>query len=330
MSDCLPPEIVTDILSRLPVKSLMRFTCVSKNPSIQKAISLPRSNHGFESSLNQYVGFGYEPTTDDYKFVRLVCPDTDYSCLNRIKPVPPFVDIYTLAEIYTHRIGTWRSITALARPYVAKMRWSSVFVSGALHWAAHTPRRQGGFLNVILCFNMKDETFGEVGMPKSLQGLEGLYVSLLLLDGLLALIPHNVYYGYDNASHGVWMMKEYGVVESWTNLFDVQIALFHKMLGFTKSGELLVIKAERFDAIVILPLCYKFLVFLQEAILMFSMELVALLVGSGSWYLSAIVEIEKSDGISIFSGTVADNIRYGVQFRGKKLSDEEIYKLPSL
>jgi ABC-type iron transport system FetAB ATPase subunit len=34
--------------------------------------------------------------------------------------------------------------------------------------------------------------------------------------------------------------------------------------------------------------------------------------------------------ISIFSGTVADNIRYGPQLRGKKLSDEEVYKLLGL
>lgn len=31
--------------------------------------------------------------------------------------------------------------------------------------------------------------------------------------------------------------------------------------------------------------------------------------------------------ISIFSGTVADNIRYGPQLRGKNLSDDEVYKL---
>jgi ABC-type phosphate transport system ATPase subunit len=31
--------------------------------------------------------------------------------------------------------------------------------------------------------------------------------------------------------------------------------------------------------------------------------------------------------IFIFSGTVADNIRYGPQLKGKKLSDDEVYKL---
>jgi hypothetical protein len=39
---------------------------------------------------------------------------------------------------------------------------------------------------------MKDETFGEVGMPKSLQGLEGLFVTLVLLDVLLARVLYLV------------------------------------------------------------------------------------------------------------------------------------------
>jgi ABC-type histidine transport system ATPase subunit len=33
---------------------------------------------------------------------------------------------------------------------------------------------------------------------------------------------------------------------------------------------------------------------------------------------------------SIYSGTVADNIRYGPQLKGKKLTDDEVYKLLSL
>jgi hypothetical protein len=40
--------------------------CVLWNPSIQKAISLPKPNLPFPSSLNQFVGFGYEPMIDDF------------------------------------------------------------------------------------------------------------------------------------------------------------------------------------------------------------------------------------------------------------------------
>jgi hypothetical protein len=40
--------------------------CVLWNPSIQKAISLLEPNLPFPSSLNQFVGFGYEPMIDDF------------------------------------------------------------------------------------------------------------------------------------------------------------------------------------------------------------------------------------------------------------------------
>jgi hypothetical protein len=91
---------------------------------------------------------------------------------------------------------------------------------------------------------MKDEAFGEVGMPKSLQGLEDLNVIVALVDGLLALVPRD---GYGNeTSNAVWVMKEYGVVESWTKLFDVHIGtgLYSRVIGFTKSGEVLVHKGD--------------------------------------------------------------------------------------
>ncbi|XP_059451985.1 F-box/kelch-repeat protein At3g06240-like [Corylus avellana] len=202
--------------------------CVLWNPSIQKAISLPKPNLG---SLQQTFGFGYEPVTDDYKLVRLMN-------LHDCKTVPPLFEIYTL------RTGIWRFITAPDSRYTMKYWSSSVLVCGALHWSTHTQRHQGAFCNVIMSFNMKDETFGEVGMPKSLQELEGLDVTVALIDGLLALVPRTGF-GIE-ASHAVWVMKEYGVVESWTKLYDVRIEGFQRVIGFPKSDEVLVHDANRF------------------------------------------------------------------------------------
>jgi F-box interacting protein len=209
--------------------------CVLWNPSIRKAISLPKPNIGFDSWSRQSVGFGYDPTTDDYKFVSLVyLRGTEFGSF---LTVPPLVEIYTL------RTGIWRSVTAPGTPYITS-HWSpSVIVNGALHWSAHTPdhpRKQSAYRNVIVWFNMKDEAFGEVGMPKSLQGLEDLNVIVALVDGLLALLPFDVY--RNETSNAVWVMKEYGVAESWTKLFDVHIGtgICSWVIGFTKSGEVLV------------------------------------------------------------------------------------------
>jgi F-box interacting protein len=212
--------------------------CVLWNPSIQKAISLPKPNIGFDHSLHQSVGFGYDPTTDDYKFVRLVyLRDTEFSSF---LTVPPLVEIYTL------RTGIWRSVTAPGPPYVIRDWSPSVFVNGAIHWIAHTPhhpRKQGAYCNVVVSFNMKDETFGEVGMPKSLQGLHRLDVAVAQVDGLLALVPCDYYRSV--AYNSVWVMKEYGVTESWTKLFDVCFWPFSRVIGVTKTGEVLVHKADR-------------------------------------------------------------------------------------
>ncbi|XP_059451108.1 F-box/kelch-repeat protein At3g06240-like [Corylus avellana] len=167
--------------------------------------------------------------TDGYRLVRLVyLPDTYFRCY---ETVPSLVEIYTL------QTGIWRSITAPGSPYIIRDWSSSVFVNGVLHWLAHT-WDQAPFRNVIVSFNMKDEAFGELSMPKSLQGLENLNVTVALVDGLLALVPCNKL--GNEASEAVWVMKEYGVAESWSKLFDICIGGFNRVIGFTNSCEALV------------------------------------------------------------------------------------------
>jgi hypothetical protein len=90
---------------------------------------------------------------------------------------------------------------------------------------------------------MKDETFGELAMPEGFQGDTNLNVAVAVVDGLLALVPWDDY--GSKASQAAWVMKEYGVAESWTKLFDIDIERFRSVIGFTKSGEVLVNKATR-------------------------------------------------------------------------------------
>ncbi|XP_059451021.1 F-box protein CPR1-like [Corylus avellana] len=183
--------------------------------------------------------------TDDYKLVRLVYhPHTYHSLVDHIHRhtyhsnlnVPPLVEIYMLLT------SIWHSITTPDPPYIIARRSSLVFVNGAIHWIAHI-LHDLQFRNVIMLFNMKDEAFGEVALPQSLQEPDDLHFSLALLDGLLALVSceHHLH-GY--ACLTVWVMKEYGVVKSWTHLFDVEswelTCIFDKVIVFTKSGEVLV------------------------------------------------------------------------------------------
>ncbi|XP_059450801.1 F-box/kelch-repeat protein At3g06240-like [Corylus avellana] len=193
--------------------------CLLWNPSIQKVILLPDPNiganfGGFTSncSIIRSLGFGYDPKTDDYKLVKvLYLRDPAYTTLHRL-PV----------EIYTLRTGAWRTVMAPAPPYVTEKGFMLVFLNVAFHWRVHTPRGQGAFRNVIVSLNMEDETFGEMAMPKSFEGLEYMNVNLAVVDGLLAIVPCCNYWGH--------LIDEYPL-----RVGD------ERMIGFTKNGEVLVV-----------------------------------------------------------------------------------------
>jgi F-box interacting protein len=199
------------------------------NPSIQKAIRLPRpESHGPHMHS---LGFGYDPASDDYKLVRLAYLEGKTRI--RFNTVPPLVEIYTL------RTGAWRSVAAPGPPYVIGERSFSALVNGAVHWLAHTPLCQDAFRNAIVSFNVGDDAFGEMAVPEELQGYL-LNMAVTVLNGYLALVPCNRRSG--DECHSVWVMKEYGTAESWTKLFDIGIeGGLERVIGFTKNGEVLLV-----------------------------------------------------------------------------------------
>ncbi|GLT52815.1 hypothetical protein SLA2020_261330 [Shorea laevis] len=67
------------------------------NLCIQKAIALPHPNIFCRERRYQSLGFRYDAKTDDYKLVRVVGVEGT---------------THSLVEIYTLRIGAWRSCTA--------------------------------------------------------------------------------------------------------------------------------------------------------------------------------------------------------------------------
>lgn len=123
---------------------------------------------------------------------------------------------FSLVEIYTHRTGAWRSFTASGPPNNFTLD-ENVFFNGAVHWPARTPPDERPFRNFIMSFDMEDEVFGEMPMPESLQDVEYFEFDMAVVDGLLALSPYG-----DNEDIPVWVMKEYGRVESWTKQFDIK------------------------------------------------------------------------------------------------------------
>ncbi|KAK9160751.1 hypothetical protein Syun_007092 [Stephania yunnanensis] len=303
----LPQEIIEGILSRLPVKSLLRFRCVSKswhkliadpnfikihlnqanlnnnikimlksdficsvdnnevcdqivnlhhpfeapirgaeilgscnglvciksdkeviwlwNPSTREHKKLPEIPVEFSGSNFSIVyGFGYDPITDDYKVVRVYSYDDDDDVR------------HSEVKVYLLSLNSWKVIPDI--PYESYYR-AGRLLNGALHWVA-TRCNALDESSLIISFDIGDEVFREVPLPEFEDG-KG-QVNVAVLAGCLCILRHC------KLHLEVWVMKRYGVGESWTRLFLIGQPTYNQFLGYikplciSKNGEILLDK----------------------------------------------------------------------------------------
>ncbi|KAL3364127.1 hypothetical protein AABB24_013067 [Solanum stoloniferum] len=95
------------------------------------------------------------------------------------------------------------------------------YVNGASHWIA-SKWDVLSFVNVIVLFNMHDETFLEMILPSSLINESRSHYDEMFLfvsEESLCLVDNN----YDKCEPiDIWMMKEYGAPDSWVKQFSIQ------------------------------------------------------------------------------------------------------------
>ncbi|KAL6130736.1 hypothetical protein ACLB2K_069115 [Fragaria x ananassa] len=214
------------------------------NPCIRKIVKLPSPPSCFTSAKyrnyrkHESHGFGYDSHSNDYKVLRIVSLSDDHSDLSRFTTV---VQVYSLAR------GSWRSLSASAVPVDLQGGGSERpdFVNGCLHMLEvrldvyydyqHQEHRKRGGDSFIAYFNLTTEVFGEIMIPEALRRDD---CSISRYGESLALIKDKLYNLDDPANCGcdIWVMKEYGVAESWTFLYNiamVQVTVY----GFKRCGE---------------------------------------------------------------------------------------------
>ncbi|KAL3508928.1 hypothetical protein ACH5RR_028329 [Cinchona calisaya] len=187
------------------------------------------------------LGFGYDPISNDYKVIRLV--------------MLSHVDDYTYqvrAEIYSLNTNTWRELVNTPQQNLYNDSISISFRE-SLHWP---------LVDRILTFHLNSEEFTTIEYPDQrveYPGIPRLGVRCLaVLEESLALITcicddsdsNSNYLRFvdDNKykSIDVWLMKEYGVQESWTKMFsmrslaDIPLSL---PLSFRKDEEELFVQS---------------------------------------------------------------------------------------
>ncbi|KAI8558434.1 hypothetical protein RHMOL_Rhmol04G0093100 [Rhododendron molle] len=205
-----------------------KSTIIVWNPSMRKLVTLPKP----PLARMCVLGFGAHPTTHEYKVVRIVCQTYPYQ-----HELQPYV------ELYTQGTGSWRGLGSTFPLHCfidITHEASQAFVSGAVNWIAEDPRVSVGYRRLIVSFDMSTETFSVMILPPALADRERRSLSVTLFRESLAMLCGQQ---RDKDDCCIWVMKEYGVPESWTKLFSFRLdwpVYPKRTLGFMKHNEVLV------------------------------------------------------------------------------------------
>lgn len=196
-------------------------TIILWNPSTRKSIIVPKP----EFLHNFVLGFGLQPATHDYKLVK-------------IEYVITRLGNGTKVDIYTHATG-WRGIVStFPSNYKIEHQEAQAFVNGTINWIGIDYSKSRRERNTVVSFDTSTETFSALTLPPAL-GDELDYSIAKVFQGSLAVFFHQ---RWDDTALCIWVMKEYGVSESWTKVLSFDLSVepsYVKALGFRKHGDIL-------------------------------------------------------------------------------------------
>ncbi|XP_076891860.1 F-box/kelch-repeat protein At3g23880-like [Bidens hawaiensis] len=170
------------------------------NPSTRKSCILPPPT-GYRKLEIGYVryGFGYQESTDDYKVVELS---------RRFEDITKWK---TMVRIYSLKNGNWKEIGAFPHGFqFDDCAPSTTLCNGAFHWIAGKDLGT----RIIVSLDLAKETYGQVLQPLYDAGHKYLTLGTLR-EQLCALCD------YPGIRADVWVMKVYGVKDSWTKLVSI-------------------------------------------------------------------------------------------------------------
>ncbi|GAU38064.1 hypothetical protein TSUD_318580 [Trifolium subterraneum] len=170
------------------------------NPFLRKYSELPslenhrKREYSYQREVKSCLfSFGYDNFNDVYKVIAISC----------FKDKNNEVDVYTLGTNY------WRSIQDF--PYsTCNMYHPGVFVGGTVNWLAYHVSN-GSFCRVIVSLDLEKESYQKIPKPD----LEEDYCALMIFRDCLCIFASS------NMFLDIWIMKEYGIKESWTKLYNI-------------------------------------------------------------------------------------------------------------
>lgn len=127
-------------------------------------------------------------------------------------------------------------------PYQSSCRREDgAFFNGAIHWVIRTELDHPPL--PIVSFHLGTNTFVEIPVPEIDMYLY-CFMNVGALDGCLCIMLNYLF------DHEIWVMKEYGVVESWTKLYRVEkvreSGSIERPVAFSENGKELLVRLSLF------------------------------------------------------------------------------------
>ncbi|XP_062027273.1 F-box/kelch-repeat protein At3g23880-like [Rosa rugosa] len=196
-------KTISDFSYRVLVGACNGLVCVDVgyeaimlwNPCTRDSKVLPKPPPVVDSKFSNYLyGFGYDSASDDYKVIRGF---TDYHAEK------------IMIHIFSLKTGSWRTVEDI--DYVTLIMRQGLFLNGALHWLCNLP--EGG--SRILSFDLEAEKFQKtIPLP-----YDDWFFDLLIHKNCLCVLACPT----RTNTFNIWMMKEYGVKESWTEVLQFSL-----------------------------------------------------------------------------------------------------------
>uniref|UniRef100_A0A5B7BCA3 Putative F-box and associated interaction domains-containing protein isoform 1 n=1 Tax=Davidia involucrata TaxID=16924 RepID=A0A5B7BCA3_DAVIN len=174
-------------------------------------------------------GFGFSPKTNQFKVLRFSLP----------LPKTGLPSLKLETEINTLGTNLWRQV---GNP-PSYLHWFSCgcFLNGGLHWIVHDPDNH---FKSVCVFDFGEEQFWPFPGPSQLVANHNETVNRMnmdLLGGCLAIYHYSSDHQFD-----IWLMKDYGVKESWTKEFVIETtnkSYFYQPIMLLNNGEILMLFA---------------------------------------------------------------------------------------
>ncbi|PHU12921.1 hypothetical protein BC332_19851 [Capsicum chinense] len=139
-------------------------------------------------------------------------------------------------KILSLKSGSWREIDNHTRGSCSS--GGLAFVRGTFHWIL----KDDLLKYFVISFNISNEVYGEISLPEEICNIcIGVYVvsSVSILQGMLC--AYCTCRDTEADTFKLWIMKDYGVKESWTKLFTMREThlLFAALRYMFVDGEVL-------------------------------------------------------------------------------------------